>query len=207
MNLTDSNENNLQQRIASNLQYYRKLAGYTQSALAERINYSDKSVSKWERAGGYPDIYVLVMLAELYGVTVNDLISESKPLLPPDPGFREKSRYVMCFQYIVLVWLVATAAFTVLMVFFSGAPYAWYVFVLALPLSSAVSIVFAMLWWGRLARFLTISAMAWSLAVCVYLMLMTFSFAYLFFIVCGVTQLLVLLWYVRGWLADKARRL
>ena len=64
----------LNQTIAKNLAYYRKRAGLTQAALAEKINYSDKSVSKWESGAGTPDVYILVQLAQLYGVTVNDLV-------------------------------------------------------------------------------------------------------------------------------------
>ena len=60
--------------IVKNLTYYRKSAGLTQAELAEKINYSDKSISKWESGNGVPDIYILIQLAKLYGVTVNDLV-------------------------------------------------------------------------------------------------------------------------------------
>lgn len=66
----------INQRIAGNLVRYRKAANLTQAELAQKINYSDKSVSKWESANGVPDIYILLKLAELYGVTVNDLVNE-----------------------------------------------------------------------------------------------------------------------------------
>ena len=68
--------------IAKNLTYYRKAAGWTQAELAEKINYSDKSVSKWESGNGVPDVYTLLQLAELYGVTLNDLVGEGTPTLP-----------------------------------------------------------------------------------------------------------------------------
>lgn len=62
------------QRIAKNLIRYRKAANLTQAELAQKINYSDKSVSKWESGNGVPDIYILLKLAELYGVSVNDVV-------------------------------------------------------------------------------------------------------------------------------------
>ena len=65
------------QRIAKNLIRYRKAANLTQAELAQKINYSDKSVSKWESGNGVPDIYILLKLAELYGGSVNDLVYES----------------------------------------------------------------------------------------------------------------------------------
>ena len=46
--------------VASNLIELRVASGMTQSQLAEKINYSDKSVSKWERAEAIPDVAVLI---------------------------------------------------------------------------------------------------------------------------------------------------
>ena len=64
--------------VGENLAKYRKFNNYTQIALAEKINYSDKAVSKWEKGECLPDVYVLKQLADLYGVTVNDLITPNK---------------------------------------------------------------------------------------------------------------------------------
>jgi transcriptional regulator with XRE-family HTH domain len=69
--------------IAKNLIFYRKAAGMTQAELAEKINYSDKSVSKWESGNGLPDVYTLIQIAELMGVTLNDLVGESTPVTTP----------------------------------------------------------------------------------------------------------------------------
>ena len=66
----------IKRNIAKNLVAYRKQAHLTQAELAEKINYSDKAVSKWERAEGIPDVLVLCELAQLYGVTVNDFLIE-----------------------------------------------------------------------------------------------------------------------------------
>jgi transcriptional regulator with XRE-family HTH domain len=195
-----SAETILHARIAANIAYYRKLAGMTQTELSERINYSDKSVSKWERAAGAPDIYILSRMAELFGVTVNDLISENAPIPPPDPDLAEKRRVVMCFQLIALVWFAATTVFAALMIFAPDVKYAWLSFVFAVPVSAAVYVVLSALWWGHLARFISVSALAWTVAACVFLLIqmMHFESAFLMFTVCAVMQIIVLLWYVYG---------
>ena len=72
------NKENLTAVIAENLAYYRKKSLLTQSELASKLNYSDKSISKWERAEGVPDIYILKQLADLYGISVNDFLSTRK---------------------------------------------------------------------------------------------------------------------------------
>lgn len=53
----------------------RKNAGMTQQDAADRLGVSNKTVSKWESGGGFPDITVLPALAELYGVTADDILA------------------------------------------------------------------------------------------------------------------------------------
>lgn len=47
----------------------------TQAELAEKLNVSDKTVSKWETARGYPDISLLEPIAKAFGVSITELIS------------------------------------------------------------------------------------------------------------------------------------
>ena len=76
------NQENVKQLIADNITYYRKKAGMTQAELAEKINYSDKAVSKWERGEGVPDVYVLCVMAEIFGISTDALLGiEPKPIV------------------------------------------------------------------------------------------------------------------------------
>ncbi|MBP5254339.1 MAG: helix-turn-helix transcriptional regulator [Lachnospiraceae bacterium] len=69
--------------IASNLIKLRQNAGLTQAQLGEQLNYSDKTVSKWERAESTPDAYVLCRIAEIYGTSVDALFQDVQPWLDP----------------------------------------------------------------------------------------------------------------------------
>ena len=60
--------------VAKNITELRLLNNMTQMELAEKINYSDKTVSKWERGESSPDIAVLVEIADLFGVTLYYLV-------------------------------------------------------------------------------------------------------------------------------------
>ena len=62
---------NIKANIAKNIIELRKKNNWTQAELADKLNYSDKAVSKWERAEAVPDIETLHALAELFGVTVD----------------------------------------------------------------------------------------------------------------------------------------
>ena len=71
--------------IGRNIAAHRKRAGLTQAGLAEKLNYSDKAVSKWERGESIPDVLTLAQLADRFGITVNDLLSDPNAL-PAETG-------------------------------------------------------------------------------------------------------------------------
>lgn len=75
----------MSQKIAVRLVEYRLAAGLSQEKLAERLNVSRQAVSKWERAESLPDIGNIVALADLYGVTVDELLREPKSEEPASP--------------------------------------------------------------------------------------------------------------------------
>ena len=54
--------------IAKNISTLRKAAAMTQFELAEKLNYSDKAVSKWERGESLPDVSVLKAIADIFSV-------------------------------------------------------------------------------------------------------------------------------------------
>jgi len=199
----------LSAHIGNNIAYYRKKCGLTQGELATLINYSDKSVSKWERPAGMPDIYILTVLADLFKVTVSDLISDNPEANASKDKLEEPRRIVTCFQLIVAVWFLATIAFAVWKIFFADFAYAnmaWIVFVIAVPASNIVYIVFSVKYWGAVSRIISVSVEAWTAAACVYLFLLSYPYAWLYFVVCAVAQVLVGLWFIRQWLNDKVRK-
>ncbi len=66
----------LQKKIAENLVKYRKLNGISQVELAQMLDYSNKSVSKWERGLGLPDILILYRISVIFGISVSELIGQ-----------------------------------------------------------------------------------------------------------------------------------
>ena len=108
----------IKENLAKNLITYRKNANTTQLELAEKLNYSDKAISKWERGESVPDITVLKQLADLYGVTVDTLISKPKEApLKPLKNIAKK-RAIISLVAIGFVWLVAICSFVFIDTFF-----------------------------------------------------------------------------------------
>lgn len=197
-------EQNLRQTIADNLIYYRKKAGLTQAELAATLNYSDKSVSKWERGDGIPDVIVLSILADYYSIEVSDLLRvrskeedlsrETEPEAPKSRSLRAK--ILVPILSVGIAWLSATFLFFLLKVIFPSLPVAGPVFTWCVPVSFIILTVFAAIWWNQPLLFICISGIEWSVALALY---MTFRFApymVLIFAVAGVMELLTVLWFI-----------
>ena len=155
------------ERIAKNLTFYRKAAGFTQAELAQKINYSDKSVSKWESANGVPDIYILLQLASLYGVTVNDLVSEELPQKPVLKKPSKLSSSLIMILSVGIVWLIATLFFVTMNLFLPHLEW-WLTFLYAVPVSSVVTLVLSAVFKRKMTNFVSLSSLIWSTTVCVY---------------------------------------
>ncbi|MGM9637909.1 MAG: helix-turn-helix domain-containing protein [Eubacteriales bacterium] len=194
-------EAKLRQTIADNLIYYRKRAGLTQAELAATLNYSDKSVSKWERGDGIPDVIVLSILADYYSIEVGDLLHERED--QPQEASQEppkkrslRAKILVPILSVGIAWLSATFLFFLLKVIFPSLPVAGPVFTWCVPVSFIILTVFAAIWWNQPLRFVCISGIEWSVALSLYL---TFCFApymVLIFAVAGVMELLTILWFI-----------
>ena len=66
--------------FAERLKRFRKAKNLTQQELADQLGVSNKSVSRWESGGGYPDIALLAPLARALDVTVDDLLCDEPPI-------------------------------------------------------------------------------------------------------------------------------
>lgn len=199
----------LRKTIAENLTYYRREKGLTQAALAETLNYSDKSVSKWERGEGLPDITVLVLLADYYGITVNDLVmprdarpqpEESAPAEEPAkeeaPKRSLRTRILVPILSIGLVWLVAMIVFFFLKVLYPDFALGGLIFLYAIPANFIVATVFACIWWNHLLRFICVSGIIWSVALSLHLSIAV-PYIWLIYAVAGILQILTVLWFIQ----------
>ena len=161
----------INEKIAKNLSYYRKAAGLTQAGLAEKINYSDKSVSKWESGNGVPDIYILLQLAKLYGITLNELVGEEAPKTEPISKRKSDGLHLLIMLLSSgIVWLIATFLFVTLQ-FIEPDWAGWIVFLYAVPVNAILLIVYAGVWKYRLLNFASVSLLIWTVLVNLYLSL------------------------------------
>ena len=124
--------------ISKNLLLLRKDMGITQAELAEKFNYSDKAVCRWECGDTLPDINVLYALCEFYGITMNDLVDDS---FQPNVAVKSEKnmlayRLATCLLLATAVWLFATVTFVYSLTLSTGTY--WLAFIWAIPITCVV---------------------------------------------------------------------
>lgn len=188
----------LKETIAKNLVELRAEAKLTQLQLAEKLNYSDKAVSKWERGEAIPDIRVLVKLAEIYNITVDDIISPPHERKVKPKMNTGKKRLLITLLSAGLVWFIATVLFMIVFFVPSTAQYAYLVYVCAPFVCAIVLTVFSALWGNWITNTFACSLIVWTAAVIFHVFVREFSDfdkIYFLYIVAGVFEVLILLWF------------
>ena len=174
----------LKYQIGANIAAYRKRAGLTQAGLAEKLNYSDKAVSKWERGESVPDVLTLMQLAAQFDITVNDLLVDPEAL-PGNPGTLEKAmtqvsekalkrkanKNVILALSSTLVWFVALFAFVVLSSFDFLEKYSCLLFFYAIPANAIVLLSRRSAWHDFRWNKALISAIVWGSLLSIYVTL------------------------------------
>ena len=177
------NNDELKSRVGANIARLRRERGMTQAELAERINYSDKAVSKWERAESLPDVLTLLSLAEQLDTDLNTLVGMSadpktEPVSEPESPIPEKpakkrrtaDRGVIQQLSSILVWVVALFLYMVLDAF--GVKNLWLLFVLAVPANAIVLLSLRSAWKLFGLNRILISVIMWGFLVIIYLLLL-----------------------------------
>lgn len=202
----------LKDTISKNLVELRTHARLTQLQLAEMLNYSDKAVSKWERGEAVPDLRVLIKLAEIYGITVDDIVNGECPAPKAKPAKHINGmRAFIVAMAVVLVWFVATGLFMVFYFITPTADYAYLVFVAATLPMGIVLTVFSALWGNRITHAVASSIIVWSCALIIYVMVLVFApyFKQIFFVwvVAAVFEILIILWFwYKAFLKNKTKK-
>ncbi len=156
----------LREVVAKNITELRQNRNMTQLALAERLNYSDKAISKWERGESFPDIFMLKKIADLFGVSVDYLFAEdhSETRKRDDAIMKtvKRNRILVSFLATMLIWLIATVCFVTVGLVHENPPLpSWVLFVYALPISTVVILVFNSIWGRKKLNYIIITLMVW----------------------------------------------
>ena len=179
------NDEMLKHQLGANIASYRKSLGLTQAGLAEKLNYSDKAISKWERGESVPDVLTLTQLAEVYGVTVDDLLADPNAL-PETTSKVEKAMEKAVEKTLkrkadkgmilglssLLVWFVALLLFVVLSSI--ELPFSWLAFIYAIPADAIVMLSLRSAWKDFRWNKTLISTIVWGGLLSIHISLLVF---------------------------------
>lgn len=198
------NTQDIKNTIANNIIKYRKNLGLTQLELAEKLNYSDKTLSKWERAEAIPDIITLSQLAEIFNVTVDEIIS-NEPILKTNAvkvrkGLSRKKIITITLLSLCIVWLVATCSFVFLSIlpinFNSMIFKPWMSFIYAIPISSILLLVFSGIWGNSIDCFISTSLLIWTLILAITVTLSYIDNIFLLYILAIPCEIMAFIFFI-----------
>lgn len=186
---------NVKEIIAKNLTELRKANKLTQGALAEKLNYSDKAISRWEHAETLPDIETLCKICDIYGVSFEYLLKKDQTSPPPKAAARpvdRARRVIICLITVCTVWLAATILFTTVKAMYETN--LWQLFVWAIPASITAVAIFNRIWWkSKVCTALTASFNNWTIILAIYLQMLNHNLWMLFIIGIPIQAIILLL--------------
>ena len=186
----------LKRIIANNITNLRKSKNLTQLEFAKELNYSDKAISKWERAESIPDVVVLKQIADFFGVTIDYLLNEhleNEKLIVIENKIKSSSLNKVSLSLLSAcpIWIISTIVFSLVSIF--KGIYVWYVFYISVPLTILMFLIFNSLWGNKRNNYIIVSFFVWSILACIYLCLIKFNLWQLFIL--GIpAQLAIILW-------------
>lgn len=188
----------IKNNLAKNITNLRVLNNMTQLELAEKLNYSDKTISKWERAESSPDISVLVQMAELFGVTLDYLVKTEnidEAVVEHKTVEVKYNRRVISYISESVGWIVAICAFIITTLIIKENTFQWLYFVYALPVVLIVKLIFNSVWFNPRHNYFIISALMWSILAAIHITFMYFKIDVALVYLLGVAgQIVIILW-------------
>lgn len=170
--------NDIKETIAKNITYLRQKNGITQAEMGEKLNYTDKSVSKWENGDATPPIETIADIADYFNVSIEDMcrhdLSQSVEL-KPDNGKRIANKIVISLLSVSLVWLIATLVFVFVRIFVKDFSDGWKFFIYAVPVSLILVLIFNSLWGEKKRKYLIVSLLGWAIIASVYVAVLKYN--------------------------------
>ncbi len=185
--------------VGKNIQTLRITKGLTQQQLAEHLNYSDKTVSKWERGESLPDIVVLKMIADYFQVSLDYIVEEIHPVgsnhHSATKAIYKRNCYIITASSIFMVVLVAGLLFGILEMLLPGTVYPWLCYAYGIPAAMIVWLVFNSLWFNPRKNYIIVSLLVWSILMALFCTFLVTGYKIWQVLLVGVpAQAIIFLW-------------
>ncbi len=179
--------------IGKNIQFLRKKQNLTQQDLADKLNYTAKAISKWERGDSIPELETLILIAKEFNVTldylVNENIDKSKADFLPSE-IKDKNQIFMIALAVTIVWTISCIVFAYIMQVNHAAKYE--LFVWSVP-SSFLVISLGIRKKEKKIRVIFLSLLLWTILIAFFYQFISYNL-FLIFLIGIPAQLALFLW-------------
>lgn len=179
--------------IGNNIKELRKVHKLTQNDLAEKLNYSNKAISRWESGEVIPDVMTLNKICDIFQIPISQIFENNltKKQITKQYKFQMGNKLAISLLAVLMVWLTATVCYVYSVITFGNN--VWETFIWAIPVSCVVGIVFNSIWGKKQANFIIISILVWSTLLAIYVTFIQYNL-WLIFTVGIPVQIGVILW-------------
>ena len=171
-NKKNEDKNKNKQIFSQNVQFFRKNMNLSQKEMAEKLNTSNKNISKWENAETVPDVFTIKKIADIFNVTIDTLISP----ITNDNKIAIKTKkvrplrfkiYTLLFINCIILLLACVSFFTLKSSNFTQFNL-YYIFIYMLPIMDLSVFVFICIV-AKKADPISLSSFGWLLTICLYI--------------------------------------
>ena len=160
--------------FASNLVRLRQHAGMKQSDLAAKLNYSDKSISKWERAEALPDVIVIKKIADIFSVSVDFLLTSHDEWSAPKINKANKEFNTWMIIGVAMFGIITFTCLLFVIFWMRGKLY-WEILLASIPVALITLLVLNTLWNDQKNNVYIVMALVFGIFILMYYLLRQYT--------------------------------
>lgn len=166
---------NLNIIIGNNIKNLRKANKLTQFELSEKLNYSNKAISRWESGEVIPDVETLNKICDIFNIPLSQIFDENLTQEKATKKYKAQigNKLAITLLSMLVVWFIATITFVYLGIITNN--YIWQIFIAAVPITCVVGIIFNSIWGQRLYNIILISIFGWSTLALLYVIFLQYN--------------------------------
>lgn len=188
---------NIKEQISRNISLIRKNRKLTQIELAEKLNYSDKAISRWENGESLPDVETLYKLANILQVPVSTFFEENLVLedVQNKKNNHTSDKIMVTFLSCAVVWLVALICYVYLKSYTQTI--FWQAFIWAIPVTCLVLGYFNRVWGNKRYQIYIKSALIWGFITAIYCHFIHYNIWIIFLIAPLIQTIIIINYYIK----------
>ena len=189
----------IKENIANNIVALRKSRDWTQAELADMLNYSDKTISKWERGESTPDVEMIYQMSQLFDVPIEYFFKENETIT--EEIKQKKQSIILRNVAQILLWIIVVFFFGTCIFIYQeiGSPNGkghWLSFIWPVPISFIIITIHVIIHKYFKCIPYSLSGIVWSVLTSIYLTMIVFGMnVWLIFIVGIPIELIIIISY------------